>query len=186
MKRQFAIVSLLSTVLFLSACSSTGSHNQPSSKASPSWQKCSAVGGAVLGIPAAIGSLSTGGVAAIIGAMAGGIGCAVADQNTGVLFDFGAYDLDMKDRLIIDKMIKELRPDSRIKVVGYTCDIGTDQDNQTLSEDRADAVKKYLMDRGVEESKIITEGMGEKNPVAENTSDDNREKNRRVELIITQ
>ncbi|OED44846.1 hypothetical protein ACH42_06530 [Endozoicomonas sp. (ex Bugula neritina AB1)] len=184
MKRQFAIVSLLSTVLFLSACSSIGSHTQPNTTTPDSWQKCAAMGGAVWGIPAAMSSLATGGVAAVAGALAAGISCATADQSTDVLFDFGTYDLDMKDRLIIDKMVDSMSPEGRIKVVGYTCDIGTDEVNQVLSERRAQAVKEHLMNLGVEEHKIITEGMGEKNPVATNDSEENRKLNRRVEVIM--
>ena len=185
MKRQLAIVSLLSTVLFLSACSSTGSHTQPSPKVATSWQKCAAVGGVVLGIPAALGNIATGGAVAVVGALAAGIGCAIADKSDNVMFDFGAYELDMKDRIIIDKAIKAMGSDGRIKVVGYTCNIGSKENNQTLSEDRANAVKQYLMSRGVKENHILTEGMGEKNPVAQNDSEENRMLNRRVEMIIT-
>ena len=185
MKRQFAIVSLLSTVLFLAACSTTSSRDHSTTQSTANWQTCAAVGGAVWGIPAALGSLATGGAAAIAGALVAGIGCATADQPENVLFDFGAYNLDMKDRLIIDKIIQDMGSDGRIKVVGYTCDIGTPSINQTLSDNRANAVREYLISRGIEEDLILTEGMGERNPVAPNDSEEHRTMNRRVEMVIT-
>ena len=184
MKKTLATASLLSTVLLLSACSSFESNTKPVTQSKTSWQKCALVGGAVWGIPAAAGSLATGGVAALAGALAAGVGCAHTDA-TDVLFDFDSAALDMKDQLILNQVAEDMGKSGRIKVVGYTCDIGPESHNQRLSENRAEAVKEYLMSRGIEEGRIITEGMGERNPKVENDSDENRQLNRRVEMVIT-
>ena len=187
MKKRFAIVSLLSTLLFLTACTSTGSHqDRPTAQTASNWQKCAVAGGAVLGIPAAIGSIATGGAAAVVGALAAGIGCAVDNKTAStVRFGFGAHNLDMRDRLMINKVIKRMGSEGKVKVVGYTCDIGTDKDNMDLSDDRAMAVKAYLMKQGIPEHRIMVEGLGEQYPVAKNNSEENRKKNRRVEMTVT-
>lgn len=187
MKRHLAIVSILTTVLFFTGCSSTATKNNPQTiaKTDTVWQQCAAVGGLVWGVPAAMASLATGGVAAVAGALASGIGCAMASQSvTMAHFDFGLYDLDMKDRLIIDKVISKLGKKGHIEVVGYTCDIGTKEANQRLSDNRANVVRQYLMQQGIEENRITTRGMGEKYPIADNDSEDNRTMNRRVEMRI--
>lgn len=75
-------------------------------------------------------------------------------------------------------------PTLRIRIVGHTDDVGTDEDNQVLSEGRANSVRQAMIDRGIDASRIEAEGRGEKEPVVPNTSDDNRAKNRRVEFVI--
>lgn len=188
MKRLIAVVSLLTTFLFITGCSSTAINTQPpvpAVKSSFSWQKCAAVGGAVWGIPVAIGSLATGGIAAVAGALVSGIACAGDSPEATVHFEFGKYDLDMKDHVILDKVIEDAGEKGNIELVGFTCDIGTKEDNQRLSEDRALSVKKYLMKKGIPENRIVATGMGEKDPVAKNDSEYNRTKNRRVEVQIT-
>ncbi len=185
MKKQLATLSLVSSVVFLSACSSTGHHTETSPKTTSGWQTCATAGGLAMGIPAALSSLATGGAAAAVGALVAGIGCAVSEQNTDVLFEFGAHELDMRDRLIIDKVISEMGKKGHVSVVGYTCTIGSEKVNQRLSEQRANAVKEYLMSKGIDESRITSEGKGENDPVASNSTEETRKLNRRVEMTVT-
>lgn len=75
-------------------------------------------------------------------------------------------------------------PTLRIRIIGHTDDVGTDEDNQVLSEGRAQSVRQAMIDRGIDPARIEAEGRGEKEPVVPNTSDENRAKNRRVEFVI--
>ncbi len=74
--------------------------------------------------------------------------------------------------------------DDRIKVIGYTDSVGAKAFNEELSLRRADAVKRVLVGRGVQEAQITSLGMGEAQPVATNDTLAGRKKNRRVELHI--
>jgi OOP family OmpA-OmpF porin len=75
-------------------------------------------------------------------------------------------------------------PTWNLKVVGHTDNVGSDQINLRLSKARAEAVKKYLVDKGIAITRIETAGFGETKPIASNTTPDGREKNRRVEFTI--
>lgn len=73
-------------------------------------------------------------------------------------------------------------PDIRLDVTGYTDNVGDAQSNLKLSQDRADAVKAYLVNKGVAADRISTKGFGENNPIADNATSEGRAKNRRVEV----
>ena len=75
-------------------------------------------------------------------------------------------------------------PAIRIRIVGHTDDVGSDQDNQILSEGRANSVRQAMIDRGIDAKRIECEGRGEKEPIATNKTEEGRAKNRRVEFII--
>ncbi len=87
----------------------------------------------------------------------------------------------------LNLLIKEMekRPDSIIKIVGYTDDLGGDNYNLLLSKKRAVSVKNYLVSQGVDANRIITFGMGKENPIAPNTSNEGRAKNRRIEVSFS-
>ncbi|MBT9504803.1 MAG: OmpA family protein [Burkholderiaceae bacterium] len=71
-----------------------------------------------------------------------------------------------------------------IIAVGHTDSVGTDAYNQKLSVSRSEAVKAYLVSKGVEKNRVYTEGKGEKQPVADNKTSEGRAKNRRVEIEV--
>jgi OOP family OmpA-OmpF porin len=71
-----------------------------------------------------------------------------------------------------------------IIAVGHTDSVGSDAYNQKLSVRRAEAVKAYLVSKGIEKNRIYTEGKGEKQPVASNVTNEGRAKNRRVEIEV--
>lgn len=76
------------------------------------------------------------------------------------------------------------RPHQRICIVGHTDNIGSDRANQILSEGRCKEVKQEMVARGILPSRIEIEGRGERDPIMPNTSDENRQMNRRVEIIL--
>ena len=71
-----------------------------------------------------------------------------------------------------------------IIAVGHTDSVGSDASNQKLSVSRSEAVKAYLVSKGVEKNRVYTEGKGEKQPVADNKTNEGRAKNRRVEIEV--
>ncbi len=71
-----------------------------------------------------------------------------------------------------------------IIAVGHTDSVGVDAYNQKLSVKRSDAVKAYLVSKGIEKNRVYTEGKGEKQPVADNKTAAGRSKNRRVEIEV--
>lgn len=103
-----------------------------------------------------------------------------------VLFDFDKSVLKPAGKIKLDELIVKI---NAIKlevtvIVGHTDWIGTDEYNQRLSVRRAEAVKAYLMSKGIEKARIYTEGKGEKRPVADNRTVEGRAKNRRVEIEV--
>lgn len=77
-------------------------------------------------------------------------------------------------------------PDSRIKIIGHTDSVGSDEFNQKLSEGRAQAIREALIQRGIDENRVEAEGRGETEPVADNETEEGRQENRRVEIEILQ
>ena len=72
-----------------------------------------------------------------------------------------------------------------MKIEGFTDNTGSSEFNEKLSLDRAKAVRKMLVTRGIEPSRITAEGRGSASPVSSNDDDDGRAKNRRVEVSVT-
>jgi OOP family OmpA-OmpF porin len=103
-----------------------------------------------------------------------------------VLFDFNESVIRPSSYGVIDRVLEQLRQDRDAYVVidGNTDHVGSDEYNQKLSERRADAVKAYLNNKGISDSRIRNSGNGEREPVAPNSSVDGRSKNRRAELLI--
>lgn len=107
-------------------------------------------------------------------------------ENT-VNFDFNASNLTSTAKANLDKLADVLvkNPDTNINVYGHTDSKGSDEYNQSLSEKRANAVKSYLVSKGIASSRLFAMGVGEKQPIATNDTDAGRAQNRRVEFAIT-
>jgi outer membrane protein OmpA-like peptidoglycan-associated protein len=104
-----------------------------------------------------------------------------------VLFAFGKYDLQPPAREALAKFsgIVLAHPGLHLSVEGYTDSVGSDAFNQTLSEQRAGAVRDYLVQQGLDPTSITATGFGKSNPVASNDTATGRQQNRRVEIIIS-
>jgi outer membrane protein OmpA-like peptidoglycan-associated protein len=103
-----------------------------------------------------------------------------------VLFDTGKAELNSGASRKLDQLAQFLseHPDRRVQIDGFTDSIGSDAYNQELSRRRADSVKAALLSRGIDASRIGTEGYGKAFPVANNTDSGGRQLNRRVEVVI--
>lgn len=75
-------------------------------------------------------------------------------------------------------------PEVRIRIIGHTDAIGSDKDNQVLSEGRANSVRQAMLDRGIDADRIEAVGKGKSEPIATNDTEEGRQKNRRVEFVI--
>ena len=101
-------------------------------------------------------------------------------------FDFDKSVLKPEGKAKLDDLISKVKGINLevIIAVGHTDSIGTDAYNQKLSVRRAEAVKAYLVSKGIEKNRVYTEGKGEKQPVADNRTAEGRAKNRRVEIEV--
>jgi OOP family OmpA-OmpF porin len=101
-------------------------------------------------------------------------------------FDFDKAVLKPEGRAKLDDLVGKVK-DINLEViiaVGHTDSVGSDAYNQKLSVRRAEAVKAYLVSKGIEKNRVYTEGKGEKQPVADNKTAEGRAKNRRVEIEV--
>jgi OOP family OmpA-OmpF porin len=101
-------------------------------------------------------------------------------------FDFDKHVLKPEGKAKLDDLTGKIK-DINLEViiaVGHTDSIGSDAYNQKLSVARAEAVKAYLVSKGIEKNRVYTEGKGKKQPVADNKTAEGRAKNRRVEIEV--
>jgi outer membrane protein OmpA-like peptidoglycan-associated protein len=104
-----------------------------------------------------------------------------------ILFETGKADLkpELRENLsAIGAILQSLLTESKIVVEGHTDNVGAADFNQKLSEQRAKAVMQYLVERGIEAGRMQAIGYGLTKPVADNSTDEGKAKNRRVELVI--
>jgi outer membrane protein OmpA-like peptidoglycan-associated protein len=103
-----------------------------------------------------------------------------------VSFDTGRADIKPNMRAILDQFANGLssQPNTDVRIIGHTDSTGSDELNNRLSLDRAQATKNYLVSRGVHANQIQVAGRGEHEPVADNNSDAGRARNRRVEIFL--
>lgn len=108
----------------------------------------------------------------------------VSSAKNTVFFEFGSNELNINGQVLLDNFVEQLGNSDLVELTGYTCNIGPENVNQYLSKNRAQSVKAYLMYKGVDESRIVTEGRGVENPAASNSDKITRMINRRVEMRI--
>lgn len=103
-----------------------------------------------------------------------------------ISFDTGRYDIKGNFAPILDRFAEGLRssPAAEVRIVGHTDSTGSDAINNPLSLNRANSTRDYLMQRGVAGSRIFTEGRGSYQPIASNSTNEGRARNRRVEIFV--
>lgn len=122
------------------------------------------------------------------GASVDAVGCIVGQtlMLRGISFENDAAILTAESRTILDDVANSLKsqPNVRVEIGGHTDSVGNDSYNHMLSQERAEAVRQYLIARGVEADRLIAMGYGEFKPLASNDTPEGREQNRRVEFKL--
>ena len=106
--------------------------------------------------------------------------------ESGILFATNSSTLNTESRASLDKFAESLlnNPDTDVKIYCHTDSTGNDQINNPLSQRRAESVYNYLVSKGVSGSRMIAQGFGSTQPVADNSTVEGRTQNRRVEVYI--
>lgn len=104
-----------------------------------------------------------------------------------IFFDVAQFNLKSSSQIELDRVVQLLKdnPTVKIQIGGHTDNVGKPADNLKLSQDRANAVVKYLVGKGIAATRLTAKGFGETVPVVPNTNDEARAQNRRTELKIT-
>ena len=104
-----------------------------------------------------------------------------------LVFDVAKFDLKKQSFEELDKLVKVLKENvsKKLEIAAHTDNQGSDKYNFELSQDRAKSVRDYIVDKGINPSRIKCFGRGEEFPIATNNSEEGRQKNRRVEFKIT-
>jgi len=104
-----------------------------------------------------------------------------------VVFEAGKASLQPSATTAIDRLAQLLAvyPERSVRIEGHTDSAGDDAANQTLSERRANAVRDALLARGVEAARVEAVGYGETRPIADNGTPGGRQKNRRIEIVLS-
>ena len=104
-----------------------------------------------------------------------------------VLFEFNKAELragTLRNLYPLVSFLKE-NPSRAVTIEGYTDDVGAESYNLDLSERRAEAVRRFLLENGLDRDRITARGLGEADPVASNSTESGRQMNRRVEIVIS-
>lgn len=106
--------------------------------------------------------------------------------DSGILFDVNAASLRTEAKQNLDQLASTLKKydDTEVLIEGHTDNTGTEEYNAELSERRAKSVSDYLNQLGVKNGRLVEEGYGELQPIAENDSEAGKQQNRRVEVAI--
>jgi outer membrane protein OmpA-like peptidoglycan-associated protein len=118
-------------------------------------------------------------------------GCAIKSAKIvlhDINFEFGKAVLTSDAKLALDKVLEGLRgqPGMKLAIEGHTDSVGSAKANLTLSKKRANAAKVYMVESGIEGSRLTTQGFGKSKPIASNKNAAGRAENRRVEFKVTQ
>lgn len=110
-----------------------------------------------------------------------------AVEINDINYSFASSELDNVSKIVLDNLIEFLRanPTVSFEIRGHTDDVGQESTNQKLSEERAKAVYNYLANKGISPIRMKYKGYGESMPIAPNTTEAGRAKNRRTEFYIT-
>jgi len=111
----------------------------------------------------------------------------VVEFSSAVLFGLNKSDLSTDAKMNLDKLVTVLNtyPDTNIEIQGHTDNSGSESYNQTLSEKRAGSVAKYLISKAILSQRVSTKGFGELVPKYDNSTEEGRTQNRRVEFLIS-
>jgi len=110
---------------------------------------------------------------------------AMADLKKNLEFDFARASVRMSYNEKLDQLADHIKQDNyAVALRGFADSIGTYKGNWNLSQKRADAVKAYLISKGVADNKIVATAFGSTKPIATNKTAGGRQKNRRVEIIL--
>jgi OmpA-OmpF porin, OOP family len=103
-----------------------------------------------------------------------------------VYFDIGKHSLRPESFKELNELVDYMkwRENEKIEIAGHTDNVGTDADNLKLSQNRAEAIKQYLIKKGISATRVIAKGYGASQPVTDNSSNEGRQKNRRTEVKI--
>lgn len=105
----------------------------------------------------------------------------------GILFATGRANISPQSEVILEKAYQTLvsYPDMDVEIHGFTDNTGNYNTNITLSQKRAEAVRRYLISRGIDPARLVAKGFGPANPIAPNNTKDGRARNRRIEFVRT-
>jgi len=111
----------------------------------------------------------------------------ILDESSKVTFEYNKSSLTSTAKTNLDKLIEVFNeyPDTNLLIVGHTDNVGSQGYNKPLSEQRAKAVKDYLVGKGINSSRLTSTGKGLEEPIADNATAEGRAANRRVEVAIT-
>jgi outer membrane protein OmpA-like peptidoglycan-associated protein len=103
-----------------------------------------------------------------------------------VHFDFGKTTLRPESFGELEELVSYLKnkDEVRVEIAGHTDNVGNDADNLKLSQQRADAIRNYVIKKGIQPLRVISKGYGATQPVADNDTEDGRQLNRRTEVRI--
>ena len=106
----------------------------------------------------------------------------------GITFAFNKADIRQSSYPILDEAVELLKkhPDVNVEIAGHTDNVGSDAYNLKLSQQRATAVKEYLIMHGIQAQRLRAQGYGESQPIADNETKDGQAQNRRIEFRILQ
>jgi len=104
----------------------------------------------------------------------------------GIKFDSGKSTIMPESYYVLDEAVKLLKdnPKVRIEVQGHTDSVGSSSSNMSLSQYRAEAVRNYLIQHGIESERIVAKGFGESQPIVDNGTKEGQAQNRRIEFLI--
>lgn len=196
------------SLLLLAACQNMSERQQGTAQGAAVGAVAGAAIGSVTGGSAGKGAVLGGAVGAVAGNLwskrmedkraameratqGTGIGVDRTENNelkvnvpSDFSFDIGRSEIRPIMRPVLDEFTRGLDPSMVVRVVGHTDSTGSDAINYPLSVARAESVRNYLTTKGVNPLRVVTEGRGEREPVASNDAPAGRAQNRRVEIFL--